>query len=153
MNKTLTLLFILFTTTVFAQKKVDTLNFCSMKIPVPAGCKAESEYQVQCDNYTMVWLYMNEEMLKAKVPEQFIDQMKDQVKQFKKEPTIAFVLNKEFKAYKISLKDENNISRYQIVAYGIANGQPVLVQLSLNSEPKTNADIPEFPRQIVKLTN
>src|SRR5687768_10926969 len=112
MNKILTLLFLLFTTTLFAQTKVDALNFCSTKFPVPVGCKAESEYQIQCDNYSMVWLYMNEEMLKTGVAEQFIDQIKDQVKQFKKEPITALVLNKEFKGYKISLKDDNNVSRY-----------------------------------------
>ncbi len=153
MNKILTSLFLLFTTTLFAQNKVDVLNFCSNKFQVPVGCKAESEYQIECDNYSMVWLYMNEDMLKGGLPEQFIDQMKEQVKQFKKEPIVAFVLGKEFKAYKISLKDEKNTSRYQLVAYGIANGQPVLVQLSLISEPKSNADIPEFPKQIIKLSN
>jgi hypothetical protein len=55
------------------------------------------------------------------------------------------------RGYKISFKSDNGTS-YQIIAYGVANGQPVLVQLSLGKEPKTNDDIPEFARQIIKLT-
>jgi uncharacterized protein YfeS len=63
------------------------------------------------------------------------------------------LLGEEAKGYKISFKNESIKKRgYQIVAYGVANGQPVLVQLSLNKEPKTDEDLPDFPRQIVKLS-
>ena len=38
------------------------------------------------------------------------------------------------------------------MAYGYANEQLVLVQLSLDREPKTDEDIPAFPRQIIRLS-
>jgi len=85
------------------------------------------------------------------VPEQFISQMAGQMKKFKKEPITCYLLDNEVKGYRISFKKDNGAA-YQLIAYGIANGQPVLVQLSLDSEPKSNEDIPEFPRQIIRLT-
>ena len=93
---------------------------------------------------------MNEQMLQS-MPDQFVNQMSGQMKKFKKEPITCYMLDKEVKGYKIIFKKDNGTG-YQLIAYGVANGQPVLVQLSLNNEPKTNDDIPEFPRQIIRLT-
>ncbi len=145
-------LFILGGTTSFGQTstKIDSLTFCITKYKVPSGCTAESEYQVKCDNYSIVWLYMNEQMLQV-MPDQFVNQMAGQMKKFKKEPITCYLLDKEVKGYKISFKKDNGTG-YQVIAYGVANGQPVLVQLALDNDPKTNDDIPNFPRQIIRLT-
>ena len=152
MRQILTYVSILLATTTFGQtpSKIDTLTFCFNKYKVPTGCTAQSEYQVKCNNYSIVWLYMTEPMLQS-VPEQFISQMAGQMKKFKKEPITCYLLDNEVKGYRISFKKDNGAA-YQLIAYGIANGQPVLVQLSLDSEPKSNEDIPEFPRQIIRLT-
>jgi hypothetical protein len=130
--------------------KIDSLTFCFNKYKVPTGCAAESEYQIKCDNYSMVWLYMNEQMLQV-MPDQFVNQMPGQLKKFKKEPITCYLLDKEVKGYKISFKTDNGTG-HQLIAYGVANGQPVLVQLSLDNEPKTNDNIPDFPKQIIRLT-
>jgi hypothetical protein len=126
------------------------LTFCFNKYKVPNGCTAESEYQIKGDNYSMVWLYMTEQMLQS-MPDQFVNQMAGQMKKFKKETITCYLLDEEVKSYKISYKKDNGIG-YQLIAYGVVNGQPVLVQLSLDNEPKTNEDIPDFPRQIIRLT-
>ncbi len=145
-------LFILVGTNSFGQTstKIDSLTFCFIKYKVPTGCTAESEYQVKCDNYSIVWLYMNDQMLQV-MPDQFVNQMAGQMKKFKKEPITCYLLDKEVKGYKISFKKDKGTG-YQLIAYGVANGQPVLVQLALDNEPKTNDDIPNFPRQIIRLT-
>ena len=152
MRKFLTALFFVSSAASFGQttNQVDSLTFCFNKYKVPAGCLAESEYQVKCDNYSIVWLYMNEQMLQS-MPDQFVSQLSGQMKKFKKESIICYLLDKEVKGYKISFKNDNGTA-YQLIAYGDVNGQPVLVQLSLNNEPKTNQDIPDFPRQIIRLT-
>lgn len=131
---------------------MDSLNFCSYKYKVPAGCNAESEYQISCNDYSMVWLYMNNDMLKAGVPEQFINSLKNQ-KDFKKAPFEVYLLKQKVKGYKISFKTANGEMKYQICAYGTINNQPVLVQLSLLTEAKNNGQIPDFPRQIITLIN
>ncbi|MBP9883844.1 MAG: hypothetical protein KBF32_10595 [Chitinophagales bacterium] len=152
MKQILTILFLATTTIAYGQtsKQIDSLSFCHNKYKAPTGCKTESEYQLQCNDYSIQWLYMNDEMLKT-MPDQFVSQLAGQMKKFKKKPITPLLLEKEVNGYKISFKSDSGTS-YQIIAYGIANGQPVLVQLSLDKEPKTNDDIPEFARQIVKLT-
>ena len=145
---------ILFTTTIAAygqsSKQIDSLNFCNKKYKAPTGCTIESEYQVKCDNYSIQWLYMTNEMIKT-MPDQFVSQLAGQMKKFKKESITPYLLEQEVKGYKISFKSDGKTS-YQIIAYGVAYGQPVLVQLSIDKEPRANDDIPEFARQILKLT-
>ena len=131
-------------------KQVDSLTFCQYKYAVPEECKAESEYQVKCTNYSIVWLYMTEQMLQF-MPDQFVNQLENQSKMFKKETIFCYLLDQEVKGYKISFK-KDKVTRYQLIAYGTVNNQPVLVQLSLDNEPKVNEDIPAFPRQIIRLS-
>ena len=152
MNQILTIVFVILTISTYGQigNKIDSLRFCDLKYLAPKHCKVESEYQVQCSEYSIQWLYMNQEMLNT-MPEQFVSQLCEQMKHFKKEQITPYLLDKEVKGYKISFKS-GSVTTYQIIAYGIANGQPVLVQLSLANEPKSNGDIPDFARQIVKLT-
>ena len=153
MKQILTILFLTVAVISYGQtaKQIDSLSFCHNKYKAPAGCKTESEYQLQCNDYSIQWLYMNDEMLKT-MPDQFVSQLAGQMQKFKKESITPLLLDKEVKGYKISFKSDNGIS-YQVIAYGVVNGQPVLVQLSLDKEPKTNDDIPEFARQLIKLTN
>ena len=132
-------------------KQVDSLNFVSKEFNVPKGCKAPSAYQVQCHDFTMVWFYTTEEMLKM-APEQAVIHLSEQLKDFKKTSIPVYLLGEEVKGYILSFNNEaTKKSGYQIVAYGIAAGQPVLVQLALDKEPKTDADLPDFPKQIIRL--
>jgi hypothetical protein len=136
----------------FAQvpEKGDTISFCFIKFKIPAGCKAASEYQVTCDDYSMTWIYLTPQTFQT-MPDQLISQMAGQMKKFKKEPVICYLLGNQVKGYKISFKTDQGTS-HQLMAYGLANEQLVLVQLSLDKEPKTNEDIPAFPRQMIRLS-
>lgn len=151
MKYILTALLLLMSIVSFAQarKQIDSLTFCFNKYPVPSGCSAQSEYQVKCSDYSIAWIYMNNDMLKS-MPEQFINQMAEQMQGFKKEPITCYLLEKEVKGYKISYTSDKN-TLYQLIAYGVVNEQPVIVQFVLDWEPKTNKDIPEFARQIVRI--
>jgi hypothetical protein len=67
----------------FAQttNKGDTISFCFIKYEVPAGCKAESAYQVKCDDYSMSWIYLTPESFQT-MPDQILKQMSGQLKKF-----------------------------------------------------------------------
>ena len=152
MKLTLTTIFFCLCIFSFGQnsKQIDSLTFCFNKYAVPVGCVAESEYQAKCEDYSILWLYMNEQMLQF-MPDQFVNQFEGQMKKFKKEAITCYLLDQQVKGYKISFKKDKGIG-YQLIAYGSVNGQPVLVQLSLDKEPNTNEDIPAFSRQIIRLT-
>jgi hypothetical protein len=127
----------------------DSISFCHRKFKIPAGCKSESIYQIECSDYKMQWLYMTKEMLDT-VPQQLISQLEAQLKSFKKEEIKLLLLGKEVQGYKVIYPLKEGYT-YQIIAYGIANGQPVIVQLTLGKNPRSNDDIPYFPRQFVRL--
>ena len=148
------LMFLFLTTAVhsFAQNpdRGDTISFCFMKYKIPSGCKAVSEYQLKCDDYSMSWIYLTPQTFQT-MPDQIIKQMAGQMKKFKKEPVTCYLLDNQVKGYKISYKTDQGTG-YQLMAYGIANEQLVLVQLSLGKEPESNEDIPAFPRQMIRLS-
>ncbi len=144
--------FLFITANAFAQNsgKGDTISFCFIKYKIPAGCKASSEYQVTCNDYSMTWIYLTPQTFQT-MPDQIINQMAGQMKKFKKEPVTCYLLDNQVKGYKISFKTDQGTS-HQLMAYGLANEQLVLVQLSLDKEPKTDEDIPAFPRQMIRLS-
>jgi hypothetical protein len=152
MKQFLIISFLIITANSFAQNpgKEDTISFCFIKYKIPAGCKASSEYQVTCNDYSMTWIYLTPQTFQT-MPDQIINQMAGQMKKFKKEPVTCYLLDNQVKGYKISFKTDQGTS-YQLMAYGLANEQLVLVQLSLNKEPKTDEDIPPFPRQMIRLS-
>jgi hypothetical protein len=152
MKHILIISFLIITVNSFAQNsgKGDTISFCFIKYKIPAGCKASSEYQVTCNDYSMAWIYLTPQTFQT-MPDQLISQMAGQMKKFKKEPVTCYLLDNQVKGYKISFKTDQGTS-HQLMAYGLANEQLVLVQLSLNNEPKTNEDIPAFPRQMIRLS-
>jgi hypothetical protein len=130
--------------------KRDTISFCFVKFKIPEGCVAESPFQVKCDDYSMSWIYLTPQALLT-TPDQLISQMSGQLKKFKKEAINCYLFDNQVKGYKISFKTDQGTS-HQLMAYGYANEQPVLVQLLLNKEPQTNEDIPAFPRQMIRLS-
>ena len=152
MKQILIFLFLFTAATSFAQTpgKGDTISFCFIKYKIPAGCSAASEYQVKCDDYSMTWIYLTPQTFQT-MPDQIIGQMAGQMKKFKKEPVTCYLLDTQVKGYKISFKTDQGTG-HQLMAYGFANEQLVLVQLSLDKEPKTNEDIPAFPRQMIRLS-
>jgi hypothetical protein len=152
MKKFLILSFLFTTATSFAQTpgNGDTISFCFTKYKIPAGCKAASEYQVTCDDYSMTWIYLNPQTFQT-TPDQILNKMAGEMKKFKKEPVTCFLLGNQVKGYKISYKIDQGTG-HQLMAWGFANEQLVLVQLSLNKEPKTNEDIPAFPEQMIRLS-
>jgi hypothetical protein len=151
MNILFTALLFLTTLQIFGQpvSRIDSLDFCGYKIPVPHSCKAESPNQIKCDDYSMVWSYLQIEMMPTFV-EKLVNNMAAKFKDFKKTEVVCYFSDNEVKGYKISF-DSGYGTAYQLFAYGEAMGQAVVVQLTLNKKPETNADIPEFPKQIVRL--
>ena len=128
----------------------DSLSFCNRKYKTPPGCLTASEYQVKCDDYMIQWIYMNEELLKT-LPDQFITQLGAQLRDFEKVSISPYLFDNEAKGYKTKFLSDNGIY-YQLIGYGIANGQPVLVQLTLYKDFMSNDDIPAFARQFIRLT-
>lgn len=127
-----------------------TVNFCGQNIEVPAGCSSSSGYEVKCDKYAITWLYMDYAVMKT-APEEYAKEMKKEHKRTDMAPFECFITGKPAKGYKLSYMTEAGGMAYQLIVSGVANGQPVLVQLTLDIDPYKNEDIPPMPRQILQL--
>ena len=128
-----------------------SVNFCGQNLEVTEGCTSTSPYQIKCDKYDMTWIYMDYAVMKT-APEEFARQMKREHKRTDMAPFECYISGKPAKGFKLSYMTDAGGMAYQLIVSGVANGQPVLVQLTLDIDPYKNEDIPALPRQIVQLT-
>ncbi|GAB2787917.1 hypothetical protein HNQ93_002662 [Hymenobacter luteus] len=127
-----------------------TLNFCGLDLPITAGCVPESKYAVRCQDYQMTWMYLDYGMLRT-FPEQFMQQIQKKKKHLERQPLECTILGAPAKGFRLSYPTETGGMAYELIAYGVAKGQPVMVQLVLAVDPDKTADLPELPRQVIQL--
>ena len=152
MSKLIVVTFLIFFVgSVFGQEdeNVKEIDYCGKKFNVPDNCTARSAYELSCNDYVIQWLYMNEQMLQT-MPAQFINQLKNKVKKMKKEPVQCVSMGYPLEGYKITYKNKRQ-PLYKIIAYGPVNGQPVMILLTMEKDPVSNEQLPEFVRQIIQL--
>jgi len=150
MKPVLTLIFCsLFFTSVAQDKKVHTVEFCGEMFEVPEGCFAETVFGLDCPDFSIKWMYLEEDMLTF-APQQYLRQLDEKLKRFKKRPITLESMGEAMEAYWISYR-ENKVERYRIVAFGTINNHPVLMDGSLKSEVNSNEDVPPFLRQFISV--
>ncbi|UPL51084.1 hypothetical protein [Hymenobacter sublimis] len=155
MKKLLLLFFLLAPGWVIAQTTAPTagptINFCGLDLALTPGCTPESKYSVRCQDYQMTWMYLDYNMMRT-FPEQFAQQIQKKHKHTERQPLDCFIMNSPSKGFRLSYPTEAGGMAYELIAYGVANGQPVMIQLTLATDPDKTADLPELPRQIVRLS-
>ena len=127
--------------------QLEEVSYCGERLVVPEGCTALSEFEINCDNFSMQWMYLEPDMLTF-APQQYMGQLDEKLKRFKKKPINVVSRGEEIKAYQITYR-ENKQEKYKIIAFGTVNGYPVLLHISLANALKTNEDVPAFTRQII----
>jgi hypothetical protein len=127
-----------------------TLNFCGVSIPVPAGCTPETSYSVRCERYQLNWFYLNHGQLLPVVETMVKTEMKKH-KPAEDQPFEAFILDTPAKGHRLSYTIEGG-EAYQLIFYGTAKGQPVVVQLTMDVDPEKTADLPEIAQRMVRLS-
>ena len=59
---------------------IKKVNYANIEIEVPANYIANSEYEIENDNFSAQWLYLSKEMFDQNVQYQIIKQFEDQTK-------------------------------------------------------------------------
>lgn len=151
MKSLLTVILALFSFGIFAQDStsITELSYCKETFKIPDSCSAKSKYELTCADFTIQWLYMNEKML-AFMPQQIVKQLESKLKKVKKTAIKCISLETEIDGYLITYKDGKK-KKYKIIAYGIVQGQPVLINLGLTNNPTENNKLHEFVRQIIEI--
>lgn len=132
-----------------AATPVNTVNFCGIDLTAPNTCTAESKYQVNCQGYQLTWMYLDYKMMQD-FPEQFVRQIEKKHKHTERQPLECFIMDQPAKGFRLSYPTETGMA-YELIAYGVAKGQPVMLQLTLETDPDKTAQLPELPRQILRL--
>ncbi len=151
-------------TAVFADgqttKQSNRFNFASKEFKIPANCQLETSVveeqqpKVRCENYSISWF--PQKNATDKMLESALDEASKnfaEAKNFQKTPITVYLLGEEVNGFKISFENENsNQTRYSIIAAGRVNGQPLFLQLVTDREVKTDDDLSDFAKQIIKLS-
>jgi hypothetical protein len=128
---------------------IKKVNYANIEIEVPANYIANSEYEIENDNFSAQWLYLSKEMFDQNVHYQLIKQFEDQTNA-KEISEISFLSNESIfkgKIYKI----KNTNLKYKVLASGIVNNQPLVLNLSFKNEPKSNTDFDQLMQNFIKL--
>lgn len=125
------------------------VTLASNKLPVPALCKVESELKVCCDDYEVGWLYGDRQKVKG-LQDSFLE-LSGMFGNAKKQRTDFYLFDKKVKGYKVSYQSDSK-TVYQLTASGVVNNEPVWILISLAKDPVTNDDLPQFVRQIIRIS-
>ena len=148
MKKT-TLIILLFPLLVLAQEKITQVNYVNHLIDIPENCTANSEFEVNCDNFSAQWLYLSEEMYNQNLHKEFINQFKSQTNAKKIGETELHSWEDRLIAEKYTITS-GNILLYKVLAYGKVNNQYLLLNLTFEKDIQSNEDLPELARKIVE---
>ncbi|MDU0368827.1 hypothetical protein ACFPAF_00345 [Hymenobacter endophyticus] len=128
-----------------------TLNFCGVELPLESGCTSESKYQMACGNYQLTWMYLDFSLMKT-YPAQFIKQAEKKHKGTEKQPFECVILDgPPAQGVRLSYPTEAGGMAYQLIVYGNAKGQPVLLDITLPIDPEKTADLPATVQKIIRL--
>lgn len=127
--------------------QVTSLSFCGNTYSIPEGCVAKSNHHIICDEYEMVWFYTNKKELSF-IANETMRKLELKRYQPKKEVIRCFITGAPVDAIKITSKTHG----CELLAYGIVNEHPVIVRVWLQTEPHTNAEIPEGVREFLRFT-
>lgn len=148
----LTTILIFLALTIQAQNNemISEVNFAGEQIRVPENCSTDSEYAlVDCEGTSVQWLYLNEQML-GEVVEQYTIQTGAQHGVRNIGQITIRTFNSELKGDTFERKHADGIS-YNILASGIVNEQPLLLNIVSDKEPKDTEDLSPFLKSFIQI--
>lgn len=126
-----------------------TISFCGETFDVPEGCQSLSKFELQCDDYNMLWLYLNKDIMKD-MPNMMAEESARE-KGYKKEKISCTILDQKAKAYKVTYVDAEYMPVTEFIAYGEVNKEYVILKVILHKEVSSTEDLPEIVATIVKI--
>lgn len=131
--------------------KPKELDFAGTKIKVPNGCTSVLNRVIECETYTLRWVYFSpEDSLNLEAFANGVMTSEGTFKSTRKrEP--CYLLGKPANCLRDRFKyAANKLAAHQIKAYGVINKRPAVVYVTLYSDKElvTNNDLPELVRTI-----
>lgn len=152
MTKSLfTLFFLLFAfSPLFAQNtSIKKVKYAKTEIEVPSNYTANDEYSIANDSFSAQWIYLSKEMVKQGIERQIINQFEGQLK-YSEETAVVFISNgQQFSGKKYQLTGDHKL-RFRVLAFGTVDGQPLILNLGLKDDPRSNAPLDELMKKFIQ---
>lgn len=148
----LTIYFIFLALTIQAQSNeiITQVNFAGEQIPIPENCSTDSHYAlIDCQGTSVQWLYLNQEM-HAEVVTQYTNQMGTQHGVQNIGQIIIRAFDSELKGDTFKRNHSQGVS-YNILASGIVNDQPLILNIVSDTEIKSTDDLSEFLKSFLEV--
>lgn len=127
------------------------LNFCGLSLPVESGYTAVSSSEVTGPAYQLAWVYLDYNVMRTYPPEH-LRLAKKKRKNVEMAPfTCTLLGGPPAQGTRLAYPTEEGGMAYQYIVFGVAKGQPVLIDLTLPLDPEKTADLPDLVQQIMRL--
>jgi hypothetical protein len=144
-------LFVSFAASAQSPAPAAKVDFCGQQYDVPATATLVSPYEVKGPDFGLLLMYVNYADFRRGIPADYVKQRMKKLKSKDMPQEITcFIQDAPAKAYKFGYRTEAGMA-YEMLAFGVTKGQPVMIQLTTDIDPYKSAEIPAFARQFVHL--
>lgn len=127
------------------------LNFCGLNLPVESGYTAVSSTEVNGPAYQLAWMYLDYNVMRTYPPEH-VRLAKKKRKKVEVTPfTCSLLDGLPTQGTRLAYATEEGGMAYQYIVFGIAKGQPVLIDLTMPLDPEKTTDLPDLVQQFMRL--
>lgn len=127
------------------------LNFCGLNLPLENGYTAVSSSEVTGPAYQLSWIYLDYNVMRTFPPE-YLRLAKKKRKNVEISPFTCTLLDgPPAQGSRLAYPTEAGGMAYQYIVFGVAKGQPVLIDLTLPLDPEKTADLPDLVQQFMRL--
>ncbi len=152
MKKYILLSFLIFTffNLLGQNTEIKIVKYANTEIDVPPNYNAKDEYSIENNTFSAQWLYLTKDMVEQGVEKQILAQFEKQIK-YSKASNIEFISNEgQFSGKKYQLKDDINF-KYRILAFGLVNGHPLVLNLGFKDDPKSDEKFDELMKKFIQI--
>jgi hypothetical protein len=146
MKNIITLLLLIISLNLFAQtNKIKNVDFFGNSIQVTDECELVMQGMLKCDSFILYWISQPLDDF-----ERHKDEFMAQMGEREVEKIECYILDKKVDAYKGNMEEEGTGSGYLLNICSKINNQVAFITMWLKTNPKTNAELPNFIKQILK---
>ena len=131
------------------EKVTKKINYASIEIEVPDNYNSTSEYQIENEDFSAQWIYLDGKSFSDNMRMNVINQLGSQLKQSKISDVNFISSGGKFTGTKYYL--ENAPMKYRIYAYGNVNDQLVILNLGFKNDPIKSDNFDNLMLKFIKI--
>ena len=132
----------------FVDAQMKKIDYAKIEIEVPSNYNSPSEFKIENDNFSAQWIYLPAKSFNNNMKLEIFDQLGIELQSTEVEDIEFTSCNESFIGRKYFL--EKSILKYRILAFGIINEQPLLLNLGFKNNPKNESEFDELILRFIR---